>query len=114
MPEPALLHSHRGGGRANAGVSPAHGADSLVGGVQILAEEMDYLHAGLSMLAKEVEQVLAPDESDLDRVEGFGSEFVIQTRQAGAQAEDLARTRDAKQQTLSAIGGDGELSPSPA
>lgn len=74
-----------------AHTAESYRANSAVGLVQILAEEIDKLHADVGVLAKEAQQIATADLGDLRRLRDLGGHLVRLIGEHGAQAQHLAR-----------------------
>ena len=86
----------------------AHGAYTIIGHVQILAEKVDDLETGLPVLPQELQQVLPPHYRDLCIIESFRGDFVRAPRKDGTETQYLSRTGNTKSQLLPLFRTDGK------
>ena len=93
--------------------APAHTdrTYTIVGTVQVLAEQADDLHASLAMVMQEFHQVFAPYQRYSRAVQQFGGHLMGASRQACAKAQYLSRPRDAESQTTACFRAHEEPSP---
>jgi len=87
------------------------GPNAIKGGMQILTEQVNHLQTGFTMIAQELEQVLALDECDLHVVHDLSGKLVRFAGHGGAQAKNLAGAGDAQHQAFTVFGTDRQLHP---
>src|SRR5947209_10956833 len=76
----------------------------MTGIVVLIAQLLGDFETGIGMVAEEAQKILALDEVDLARVDGFGGQLVGFSGHGSAQAQDFARFGDFQDERF-AVGG---------
>src|SRR5579872_2838073 len=102
----ALLNAE---GAGPACTPQADGSNTIVSGVQILAQQVDNLQARLAVFTQEAQKVFTLDGGDLRVIEQLRSHLVRCAREGGTQSQDLPGPRDTKNHSSSGLGTNGKF-----
>ena len=92
--------------------SEAHGANAIVGHMQIFAEKIDDLKTDVAVLVEELQKFLAADRRELNSIHGFGSNFVTSTAERCAKAQDFPWGNNAQGHATATFGAHGQTNSS--
>ena len=87
------------GCRGTVASTESKGTNTIIGGMQVVAQQVDNVETGLAMILQELNQVLTSNDRQADIVQRLRSNLVRASRQTRAEAEYIPWVRHSEGQT---------------
>jgi hypothetical protein len=87
----------------------AYGSNAIIGYMQVLAKQRNYVQAGFAMFAEEAKQIFTFDQDNLRVVEQLRGDLVRSSGQGCTETQDFSRNCNSKNQPLSGLGAHRQL-----
>src|SRR5262249_35000268 len=92
--------------------SQAHRAHAIVGELQVVTQHIDDLHANVTMVVEEAQQVLAADHGDAPVLQRLSRNGTMTAGECRAEPENFSRTNHAQGQTTAIFRANGQAKAS--